>query len=73
MKYANPLMRLFARYLDGQIEESVWNRFLSALEKFESNPLERSAFIAFFDDVLVGTGSRSAPQLNQLLTEAVKA
>ncbi len=73
MKHTNPLGRLFARYLAGQIEESVWKRFLSTLESFESNPSERSALIAFFDDVLVGSGDRTSLQLNRLLAEAVKA
>ena len=73
MKNTNPLGRLFARYLAGQIEESVWKRFLSALDSFESNPSERSALIAFFDDVLVGTGGHTAPQFNRLLAEAVRA
>ena len=72
MKNTNPLGRLFARYLAGQIEESVWKRFLSVLESFESNPSERSALIAFFDDIFAGTGDRTAPQLNRLLAEAVK-
>ena len=72
-KLSNPMVHLFARYLAGQIEEPLWKRFLSALESFESNPLERSAFIAFFDDSLVGTGGRSAPHLNRLLAETVKA
>lgn len=73
MKNTNPLGRLFARYLAGQIEESVWKRFLSALDSFESNPSERSALIAFFDDILVGTGGHTAPQLNRLLADAVRA
>ena len=73
MKTTNPLGRLFARYLAGQIEESVWKRFLSALDSFESNPSERSALIAFFDDILVGTGGHTAPQLNRLLADAVRA
>ena len=72
MKHINPLGRLFARYLAGQIDESVWMRFMSVLESFESHPLERSAFIAFFDDILRGTGDRSALQLNRLLTEVVE-
>ncbi len=72
MKHSNPLGWLFARYLAGQIEESVWKRFMSALETFESNPSERSAFIAFFHDILSGTGERTTPQLNRLLAEAVK-
>ena len=45
---------------------------MSVLESFESHPLERSAFIAFFDDILRGTGDRSALQLNRLLTEVVE-
>ena len=73
MRNTNPLGRLFVRYLTGQIEESVWKRFLSALEAFESNPSERSALIAFFDDAFVGTGKQRASQLDRLLTESIKA
>jgi len=72
MKYSNPLGRLFARYLAGQIEESVWKRFMSALESFESSPSERSALITFFDDTFVGTGKRTTPHFNRLLAETVK-
>ena len=73
IKQTNPLGLLFARYLDGQIEESLWKRFMSVLESFESDPRERTAFITFVDDILRGTGDRSAPQLNRLLAEAVEA
>ncbi len=73
MTYSNPMGRLFARYLAGQIEESVWKRFLFTLEKFESDPSERSAFITFFDDILVGGSKHSAPHLNRLFSEAASA
>jgi len=72
MKRTNSLGRLFARYLSGQIDESVWNRFLSALESYESNPSERSAMIAFVDDVLLGSSNYSTSQLDRLLAEAIK-
>ena len=65
------MRRLFARYLDGQIDESVWSRFMATLESFESNPLERSALIAFADDIFVGAGQSSSPQLHRLFAEAV--
>ncbi len=72
MKRSNPLGRLFARYLAGQIDESVWNRFLRTLESYESNPSERSAMIAFVDDVLVGATQNSSSKVDRLLAEAVK-
>ena len=67
------MVHLFARYLAGQIEEPLWKKFISALESFESNPLERSAFIAFFEDSLTGVSDRSVPRLNRLLVETVTA
>ena len=72
MKRSHPLGRLFARYLDGQIDESVWTRLLCALETFESDPSERSAMISFYDDVLGGTASDNSCQLNRLLAKAVQ-
>ncbi|MCY4000504.1 MAG: hypothetical protein OXF06_13380 [Bacteroidetes bacterium] len=71
MNRSNPLGRLFARYLDGQIDESVWTRFLSTLETYESNPSERSAMISFFDDLLGGSSMKNSCQLNRLLSEAI--
>ncbi|MXW82752.1 MAG: hypothetical protein F4246_05345 [Rhodothermaceae bacterium] len=73
VKNTNPMVHLFAQYLAGQIEEPLWKKFISALESFESNPLERSAFIVFFEDSLAGTNDRSAPRLNRLLVETVTA
>jgi len=72
MKRSHPLGRLFARYLDGQIDESIWKRFLCALETFESDPSERSAMISFFDDLLGGASQDNPHQLNRLLAEAVQ-
>ncbi|MCY4170643.1 MAG: hypothetical protein OXE59_09515 [Bacteroidetes bacterium] len=72
MKRSNPLGRLFAKYLAGQIDESVWNLFLRTLESYESNPSERSAMIAFVDDILVGSPKNCSSQMDRLLAKAVK-
>ncbi len=47
------LPSLFARYVKGEIEESLWKRFVSVLEATEEQPQERMALIAFMNDFLV--------------------
>ena len=47
------LASLFARYMKGEIEESLWQRFLSMLDASETSPQERLALIAFMNDFLV--------------------
>ena len=64
------LGRLFTHYMAGQIEERLWDRFVSALDSFETNPMERNALISFVYDALTGNDART---LNRLLAETVRA
>lgn len=62
------LPTLFARYIKGEIEESLWMRFLNRLDAEDSQPQERMALIVFMNDFLVER-SLQALQLSKLLSD----
>ncbi len=62
------LPTLFARYVKGEIEESLWKRFLSMLDATEARPQERMALIAFMNDYFVER-SMQALQLTMLFAD----
>jgi len=51
--YSAQLVTLLGRYIKGEIEESLWKRFLSMLDHTEARSQERMALIAFMNDFLL--------------------
>ena len=57
---SSQLVALLTRYLRGEIEERLWKRFQSMLERTEKEPQERLALIAFMNDFVVERNAQAA-------------
>ncbi len=67
-----PLRTLFARYLAGEIEESLWSSIMSALDARETSHAERMALVTFLNDATSERWVGTRPVQGQVLHEVVR-